>query len=177
MPLDVLPLYEVLQELNLIVINSNIDLTSNRSFSWHHFYQLTQQGVVRIMKVSVPDPMNKMLRCPDSFANEDWICWSSGSGWVEDVVRSQRFQLGTKQLWLIMANHRWEWSDIALKFLERKGEDTGQERKLIAIAMYDAFNKKWRLDMVDYASRSGYFKNQKKFDDLLKSAGMAGRLE
>ena len=50
---DDLHAYEVLSQQKAISITSNTDLTNSRNFSWDNFFSLSQQGVVRKLKVSL----------------------------------------------------------------------------------------------------------------------------
>lgn len=166
--------YEVLREQNAITISSNVDLTSNNNFSWNNFFSLTQQGVVRKLTVNVAPSEEKQLRCPDAVrkqaGTETLICIDAGSGAVQEIVRSQKFQSDIKKCWLMMGNHSWKWSNTARKIRGRQGKVTDENMKFMAIAEYEDFAKKWNITLVDYAPRSGSFVKQEQFDNVLRRA-------
>jgi len=166
--------YEVLRQQKVIVISSNTDLTSNNNFSWNNWFSLTQQGVVRKLTVTLASPEDKKLRCPDTLLKRlgtyKLICIDTGSGSVQEVVRSQKFQIGTTKCWLIMGNHRWKWSDTERKVRVAQGKVTDENMKFMVIAQYEDFTKKWQLALLDYAPRTGQFAQQEKFDSVLRQA-------
>lgn len=170
--------YEVLRQQKAIVISSNTDLTSSNNFSWNNFFSLTQQGVVRKLTVTLVSPQEKKLRCPDflrkRLGTENIICVETGSGSVQEIVRSQKFQIGTRQYWLIMGNHRWQWSDTERKIRDAQGKVTDESMKFMVIAQYEDFTKEWQIAMVDYAPKAGQFARQQEFDNVLKQARMDG---
>jgi hypothetical protein len=171
--------YEVLRQQNAIVISSNTDLTSNDNFSWNNFFALSQQGVVRKLTVALASPGDKKLRCPDAMlkrlGTDKLICIETGSGSVQEIVRSQKFQIGTTKCWLIMGNHRWKWSETERKIRDRQGKVSEESMKFMALAQYEDFTKKWQLALVDYAPRAGQFAEQAKFDNVLKQATMTDK--
>jgi hypothetical protein len=166
--------YEVLRKQKAIVISSNIDLTSGNNFSWNNFFSLTQAGVIRKLTVAVASPRENELRCPDAlrkrFGTENIICIVTGSGSVQEIVRSQKFQIGTKKYWLIMGNYRWKWSDTERKIRDAQGKVSDENMKFMAIAQYEDFTKEWQLAMIDYAPKAGQFSKQQEFDNVLQQA-------
>jgi hypothetical protein len=168
--------YEVLSQQKRINITSNIDLTSNRNFSWDNFYSLTQGGVIRRLTVTLTSPGDKALRCPDSlrkaYGTDNIICVDMGVGSIQEIVRSQKFQIGTAQAWLLMGNYRWKWSDTERKIRDAQGKVTDENMKFMVIAQYEDFTKKWQLALIDYAPRTGQFAKQEQFDNVLRQAAI-----
>ena len=166
--------YEVLRQQNAITISSNTDLTSNNNFSWNNWLSLTQEGVIRKMKVNLVSPQENRFQCPEALrkrlGTEKIICVGTGSGQVQEIVRSQKFQIGTKRLWLIMGNHRWKWSDTERKIRDAQKKVSVENMKFMAIAEYEDFTKKWEIGMADYAPRSEPFPKQQAFDNVLSGA-------
>lgn len=175
---DDLHAYEVLRQQNEIVISSDIDLASNKNFSWQN-YGLSLNGVSRILTVATVVPQDERLRCPEAVlkrvGTKNLICIATGSGSVQEIVRSQKFQIGTAKYWLIMGNHRWKWSDTERKIREQQGKAVTEEMKFMAIAKYEDFAKKWQVAMADYAPRTGQFSNQQQFDDVLRQAAITDK--
>ncbi len=175
---DDMPFYYALKERNLIVISSDIDLTSNRGFSWGDFYDLSQKGIVRKLTVKAASPQDEKLKCPDSILKwlktDKLVCIDTGVGSVEEIVRSQKFQIGTKQYWLVMGNHKWRWSDLAKDIRTSQGQEADEERKFMAIFRLEDFAKEWLIEMVDYAPRIGEFKRQSAFDMFMQGARITG---
>ena len=171
---DEMHAYEVLRQQNAVVISSNTDLTSSNNFSWNNWFSLTQQGVVRKLTVALTSPDDKKLRCPDALlkrlGTEKLICIEGGSGSVQEIVRSQKFQIGTTKCWLVMGNHRWKWSETGRKIRDRQRKVTEESMKFMAIFQYEDFTKEWQLSLVDYAPRTGKFAEQQKFDNVLRQA-------
>lgn len=171
---DKMHAYEVLRQRNAIAISSNTDLTSNNNFTWNNWFSLTQQGVIRKLTVNVTPSEEKKLRCPEDLrkqlGTEKVICIDTGSGSVQEIVRSQKFQLGTKKCWLIMGNHRWKWSETGRNIRDRQKKETDEDMKFMAIAEYEDFAKKWHLALFDFAPRSAPFAQQRQFDNVLRNA-------
>ena len=118
-------------------------------------------------------------RCPEfyvqSFGKGKLVCILLGSGSMEGVVRSQKFRDGTKQCWLMMGNHHWNWSALERKIRDRQGKVTDEKMKFMAIGEYDEFTEKWQLAMADYAVRSLPFEEQERFDQRLRQAVFADK--
>lgn len=170
--------YNVLQQQKAIVISSNIDLTANNNFSWGNFFDLSQKGVVRKLKVNLASPPDKKLVCPDFMlkllGTETVLCVDTGSGSIQEVVRSQKFQIGTKQYLLLMGNHRWKWSDTARQIRDSQGKTTVEDMKFMVIFQYDDFTKGMHLEMIDDAPRTSPFTKQQEFDNVLRQAHLEG---
>jgi hypothetical protein len=170
-PASDLKAYEALQQANVLRINSNIDLT--RGFGgWDAWTDLPQRGVTHKLNVSVNAGFADHYTCPERIKklNTKAICVLTGSGRIEEVVRSEHFQAGTEELWLLMGNHKWKWSDVERLIRQARGEEVDENRKFMAIAKYDHFGKKWTLDLVDYAPRTAAFPDQERFDRALVMA-------
>lgn len=172
--IEELPAYETLREEKAIRIIGNVDLTSSRNSLWNDFLDLCQDCVVRRLDVTVVESHEKKLLCPDyvrkAVGHDLLLCVDAGTGSVEEIVRSQRFQLGTRQLWLLMGNHHWKWSDTERRIREAQGRTTDEKLKFMALAVRHDFAKEWRIHLVDDAPRDGVFPNQATFDRALKGA-------
>jgi hypothetical protein len=97
-----------------------------------------------------------------------------GVGSMQEIVRSQKFQIGTAQGLLLMGNYRWKWSDTERKIRDAQGKVTDENMKFMVIAQYEDFTKKWQLALLDYAPRPGQFAKQAQFDNVLKQAAITG---
>jgi hypothetical protein len=165
--------YEVLEKEGVIKITNNQDLASNRNFSWNNFFDLSQRGVARKVAVAVASE-DPRWRCTEAIqkrvGRSELVCVDQGSGGVEEVVQSEKFDIGSGQYWFVMGNHRCQWSKPAKQVVERKGLSSDENRKFMVIAKYDPFSKKWAIEMNDNCARSESFKLQQQFDNVLASA-------
>lgn len=159
--------YEELQKDGKVKITNLEDLASGTNFSWGNFAALTQAGTQKRAMVTLT-PTATELRCEDAtisrYGGKDLICVSSGSGGVEEIVRSEKFEIGTRQYWLLVGSHRFEWSPIALEVTKRWGRRVDEKRKFMAIAVLDPVAKRWSLDIIDFANRDDPFPAQGNFD-------------
>lgn len=166
--------YSVLERQRDIVISSNIDLTAGNRFSWGDFFEMSQNSVVRKINVSITRTSDGKLACPEfmqkGLGASGVICVDLGHGAVEEVVRSQEFQVGTRKCLLIMGKHHWKWSDAGRRIQEAKGKVAVEEMKFMAIMEYEEFAKEWQLGMVEYAPRTGSFGKRREFDNVLRQA-------
>ena len=165
--------YDVLEKEGLVKITNNQDLTNTGTFSWDNWFALTQGGVQQKVTVRLTSD-NSQLRCSDTIikllGRKELICIDGGSGTVEEIVRSEKFEVGTGQFWLLMGNHRWQWGNLMKKFRSATGQSVDEKRKFMVLAKYDPFLKKWAIDGFDHALRSEAFPNQAAFDQVLASA-------
>ena len=167
-----LPLYQALEKDGAVKITNNQDITSNRNFSWKNFYDLSHRDVKRkrtIVKVSNDAKLKCSKKTQKSIGRSEVICISQGSGSVEEIVKSEKFNVGTDQYWFLAGNHAWHWSDRLKKLRQATAASIEEKRKFMVIAKYDAFSKKWSIEMNDTCSRSESFPAQSAFDRVLAS--------
>lgn len=167
--------YDALKDEGVIALSQRTDLTSNRSFSWGNFFELSQQGVLEKIVVDRTTPGATRYKCtPErmkSLALGDALCVSQGVGKIDEIVSGEQVLVGTRTYHFFMGNHRMKWSPVALKAMAALKEDTSENRKFMAVAAYDPFLKKWTLDDVDIAPRAGTFARQQQFGQFLSPLG------
>jgi hypothetical protein len=170
-----LPTYMLLAKLNKVEITNNIELTADGNF----FTDAFQRGVRRRIGVGLVVRGDRNLVCPDDVKKQfdlqtDMICIDTGRGSVEEVVRSEQFQVGTKREWLLMGNHRWKWTDLEREIVTAKGKKAEEKRKFMVILVYDDFGKQWQVSKIDFADRTDQFAKQQEFDNFVAQARFAG---
>lgn len=160
---DALKAYYVLRDMNKIKILSDIDYTNSSSFSWNNFWSLTQKGVIRSLTIS---PVDAALVCQGGDTRH--ICVDDGSRTKQEVVRTERFRIGTTQHWLIMGTYRWTFPDTFRRILAAQSRPLDNNWKVMVLGKYDDFKKDWLLYMQDDAPENGQFARQQYFDNVLR---------
>ena len=176
--LHVLSWYPFLEKEKWLSILSQSDLTSNNNFSWGNFADVSQRGVVRRLNVEAPSKSFDAFPCPKAAqgTGRAMLCINMGRSAVDEIVRSERFEIGTKSMWLLMGTLGWHPSAIVKKKVEWK-IDSEVQKNFIAIALFDPFGKRWTIHESDFdtAPRSAAFVKQAHFDQVLASVRLFGR--
>ena len=165
--------YGVREREQVVGIVNIQDTTASGNFSWNNFFDVSQRGVQRKADVASFASVDSRARCSEetikSVGRSELICISQGSGRVEEIVKSEIFDVGTNQFWFLAGTHRWQWSELEKKIREASKQSIDENRKFMAIAAYDAFAKKWSIKMIDTCAGPESFPLQAAFDRFIAS--------
>jgi hypothetical protein len=161
------PLYKFLERAGYVKILADQDLTKGFS-SWDNFYRLTQLGMTRQLKIAATDKGKQELSCPAG--GEGTLCVGLVESKLGKIVQSLKFKKGASDYGFFMAGFRVSFGPPYRQYLEESKEATDVDYKLMVIARYDLFEKKWVVEK----QPSRQFGKQHEFDEFLASAGVSG---